>query len=65
MQDALKKARPVGTMSILSGLSANGTVAVVVTSPYCHPGQAAQEYHHLREIGINICQIEVGRKENT
>lgn len=35
------------------------------TSPCCHPGQAVQEYHHLREIGINVCQAEVGRKENT
>lgn len=35
------------------------------TSPYCHPGQAVQEYHHLREIGINVWQIEVSRKENT
>lgn len=32
------------------------------TSPYCHPEQAVQEYHHLGEIRINVCHIEVGKE---
>lgn len=35
------------------------------TSPYCHPGQAVQEYHHLGEIRITIWHTDVVRKENT